>query len=159
MLIVTLLAGTCINKLGADAVKPHQQTGARLQRWGLTTQASSGHRCIVGGDVLQHHDARAVIPLDADPTGCLDQVHAPGVLHIKRVTGERKSCSSVVYSHLQQPGWAKTGRNESSYLPESGENQTSVHLAIEPVDDDSVSGGGNVQLLKTQARCSPCRTL
>lgn len=44
-------------------------------------------------------------------------------------------------------------------LGECGENQTSVDLAIEPVDDDSVSGGCDVQLLETQARCSPCRTL
>lgn len=107
MPIVALLAGTCINELGADA-------GVRAQRCRLTTQALSGHRCIVGGDVLQHHDACAVIPLYADSTGCLDQVHATGVLHIKRVTGERKSCSSVVYGHLP-PGWVEEV-NECSYL-------------------------------------------
>lgn len=98
-----LIVGSCINELSADAVKPDLKTGVRPQRCGLTTQALSGHRCIVGGDVLQHHDASAVIPLYADSTGCLDQVHATGVLHIKRVTGEWKPCSSVVYGHLQ-PG-------------------------------------------------------
>lgn len=71
---------------------------------GLTTQASSGHRGVVGGDVLQHHDACAVIPLHADATGGLDQVHATGVLHIKRVMREREPCSSVVYCHLNSVG-------------------------------------------------------
>lgn len=39
-------------------------------------------------------------------------------------------------------------RNDSSDLAKSGEYQTSLHLAIEPVDDDSVSGGSDVQLLE-----------
>lgn len=33
------------------------------------------------------------------------------------------------------------------------------HLAIKSVDNDSVGGGSNVQLLKTQTRCSTSRTL
>lgn len=71
---------------------------------GPTTQASSGHRCIIGGDVLQHHDASAVIPLYADPTRCLDQVHAACVLHVKGVTGKGKFCRSVVHRHLWTDG-------------------------------------------------------
>lgn len=55
---------------------------------GLTTQALGGHRCIICGDVLQHHDASTVIPLYVDPTRCLDQVHAACVFHIKGVKGE-----------------------------------------------------------------------
>lgn len=66
-----------------------------------TAQASSRHRCIMGGDVLQHHDAGAVIPLYADPAGCLDQVHAACVFHEKRVMGKWKSHRSVVHRHLR----------------------------------------------------------
>ena len=58
---------------------------------GLTTEASSGHRRIIRSDVLQHHDAGAVIPLYADPARCVDQVHAARVFHVERVTGERES--------------------------------------------------------------------
>lgn len=64
-----------------------------------TTKASSGHRCIMRSDVLQHQDASAVIPLYADPARCVDQVHAACVFHIKRVTGVWKSSRSVVYCH------------------------------------------------------------
>lgn len=64
---------------------------------GLTTQASSGHRCIIGGDVLQHHDTSAVIPLYADPTRCMDQVHAACVFHIKSVTGKWEPGRPVVH--------------------------------------------------------------
>lgn len=50
---------------------------------GLTTQASSGHRCITRSVVLQHHNPRAMIPLYADLARCVNQVHAACVFHIK----------------------------------------------------------------------------
>lgn len=81
---------------------------------GLTTQASSGHGCIISGDVLQHHDTSTVIPLYADSARCVDQVHAACVFHIKRVAGERKSGRSVVYCHLDIDG--HTGTQESTCL-------------------------------------------
>lgn len=83
-----------------------------------TTQASSGHRCIIGGNVLQHHDASAVVPLYADPAGCLDQVHAARVFHVKRVMGKGKSHRSVVHRHLGVDG--ETGTVSS--VSESGRN-------------------------------------
>lgn len=69
--------------------------------WKLTAQASSWHGCIIGGNVLQHHDAGAVIPLHADPARCLDLVHAASVLNGKRVMGEGESNRSVVHRHLR----------------------------------------------------------
>lgn len=92
-----LIDGTLINKPGVDRV---ETAGCVCFREGLTTQAVSGHRCVVSSDVLQHHDASAVIPLNADPTRCIDQVHAACVFNIKRVTGKRQFGRPVVYSHL-----------------------------------------------------------
>lgn len=83
---------------------------------GPTAQASSRHRCIIGGNVLQHHDAGAVIPLYADPAGCLDQVHAACVLHEKGVMGKGKSHRSVVHRHLRADS-VKAGQ---FHLPGSG---------------------------------------
>lgn len=82
----------------------------------------------MGGDVLQHHDACAVIPLHADSTGGLDQVHAAGVLHIKRVMREGKSCGSVVYCHLNSGGHKR------------------VQMSL-------VFWVGNLEMVR---RCSPC---
>lgn len=132
---------------------------------GLTTQASSGHRCVIRSAVLQHHDAGAVIPLYADPARCVDQVHAACVFHIKRVTGEWKSSRSVVYCHLKTDG--HTGTREPHYLHKISWIRNSsrsklgkeIHLAIKSVDNYSVGGGSNVQLLETQSRCTTCRTL
>ena len=53
----------------------------------LTTQAAGVSRPVVGGGVLQHHDAGAVVPLDVDPPGGLDQVHAARVVHVQRLAG------------------------------------------------------------------------
>lgn len=78
---------------------------------GLTTQASSGHRCVAGGDVLQHHDTGAVIPLYADPARRVDQIHAACVFHIKSVAGEWQPDRSVVHGYLDTNG--RRGRQES----------------------------------------------
>lgn len=83
-----------------------------------TAQASSRHRCVIGGNVLEHHDAGAVIPLHADPARCLDQVHAACVLHKKRVMGKGKSHRSVVHRHLRTDG----GRGTVSSALESRRN-------------------------------------
>lgn len=70
----------------------------------LTTQASGGNRGFIGSNVLQHHDASAVVPLYADPARCMDQVHAARVLHIKRRAREWKPDRSVVHGHLETDG-------------------------------------------------------
>lgn len=61
----------------------------------------SGNRCVIRSDVLQHHDASAVIPLYADPTRCMDQIHATCVFHIQRVAREWQFRGSVVYCDLE----------------------------------------------------------
>lgn len=100
-----LKAGTSINEADADHAAPSWCVCMYVcVLCGLTTKAASGHRCIISGDVLQHHDASAVIPLYADPTRCVYQIHAACVFHIQRVTGERKSSWSVVNCHLKGDG-------------------------------------------------------
>lgn len=61
----------------------------------------SGNRCVIRSDVLQHHDASAVVPLYADPTWSMDQIHATCVFHIQRVAGEWQFRGSVIYRDLK----------------------------------------------------------
>lgn len=83
---------------------------------GLTTQPSSGRRCVAGGDVLQYHDTRAVIPLYADPAWRVDQVHAACVFHIKSLVGEGEPDGSVVHGHLDTNGENGTSGTRQTFL-------------------------------------------
>ena len=52
------------------------------------------------GGVLQHHDARAVVPLDADAAGRLDHVRGARVVDVQEVPAEGQPGRPQVHRHL-----------------------------------------------------------
>lgn len=66
----------------------------------VTTEAPGPGACDVGGAVLQHDDAGAVVPLYTHATRCVDDVHGARVIDVQAVPRERQSCSDLVHCHL-----------------------------------------------------------
>lgn len=66
----------------------------------ITTSAEPPGGGVIRSSVLQHHDASAVVPLYVDATGCVYDVHGPGVVNMEVLPAERKPSCDLIHGHL-----------------------------------------------------------
>lgn len=61
----------------------------------LTAESSCGG--VIRFCVLKDHDTSAMVPLYANPTGRVNDVHCPGVINMEVLSGERQAGRNLIH--------------------------------------------------------------